>query len=187
MIASQTPWPSATSALRGGAQKARIRRSLLAGHDPASDRPGPSHCPQPIVGLARRRFPATLASAYNGTIMSSPQSARMPDGTAPGTVRVAGPALERFEQFSFASARLAHPVYYAGDYRSPPLLLLTGTCAREWGGPGLTDSLEFGILLLSWFLLFGFSVYLHTAARSDAYAAEGSELMLREAPFELLR
>jgi dienelactone hydrolase len=56
--------------------------------------------------------------------MSSLQSARMPDGTAPGTVRVAGPALERFEQFSFASARLAHPVYYAGDDRSPPLLLL---------------------------------------------------------------
>jgi dienelactone hydrolase len=39
-------------------------------------------------------------------------------------VRVAGPALERFEQFSFACGRLAHPVYYAGDYRSPPLLLL---------------------------------------------------------------
>jgi dienelactone hydrolase len=48
----------------------------------------------------------------------------MPDGTAPGTVRVGGPAIERFEQFSFASGRLAHPVYYAGDYRTPPLLLL---------------------------------------------------------------
>lgn len=56
--------------------------------------------------------------------MSSPQSARIPDGTAPGILRIAGPAMERFEQFSFASGRLAHPVYYAGDPRSPPLLLL---------------------------------------------------------------
>ena len=48
----------------------------------------------------------------------------MPDGTAPGAVRVAGPALERFEQFSFASEGLVHPVYYAGDYGAPPLLLL---------------------------------------------------------------
>jgi dienelactone hydrolase len=39
-------------------------------------------------------------------------------------VRAAGPALERFEQFSFASGRIAHPVYYAGDHQAPPLLLL---------------------------------------------------------------
>jgi dienelactone hydrolase len=49
---------------------------------------------------------------------------RIPDETAPGTGRVAGPPLDRFEQFSFASDGSAHPVYYAGDYRSPPLLLL---------------------------------------------------------------
>ena len=48
----------------------------------------------------------------------------MPDGTAPATLRVAGPALERFEQFSFASGGFAHPVYYAGDSSAPPLLLL---------------------------------------------------------------
>ena len=36
----------------------------------------------------------------------------------------AGPALERFEQFSFASDGVAHPVYYAGDHRAPALLLL---------------------------------------------------------------
>jgi dienelactone hydrolase len=39
-------------------------------------------------------------------------------------MRVAGPALDRFEQFSFASGRHAHPVYYAGDYQAPPLLLM---------------------------------------------------------------
>ena len=36
----------------------------------------------------------------------------------------AGPPLERFEQFSFASGGLVHPVYHAGDYSAPPLLLL---------------------------------------------------------------
>jgi hypothetical protein len=49
---------------------------------------------------------------------------RLPDGTAPGCARVAGPALEGFEQFSFASGRDVHPVYYAGDPLDPPLLLL---------------------------------------------------------------
>jgi dienelactone hydrolase len=39
-------------------------------------------------------------------------------------MRVEGPASRPFEQFSFASGGLAHPVYYAGDYRNPPLLLL---------------------------------------------------------------
>lgn len=48
----------------------------------------------------------------------------MPDEAAPGAGRVTGPALERFEQFSFASGESAHPVYYAGDHRAPPLLLL---------------------------------------------------------------
>ncbi len=32
--------------------------------------------------------------------------------------------MDGFEQFSFASDRLAYPVYYAGDHRNPPLLLL---------------------------------------------------------------
>ncbi len=48
----------------------------------------------------------------------------MPDGTAAGTEPVAGPTLGRFAQFSFAADGRAHPVYYAGDYRVPPLLLL---------------------------------------------------------------
>jgi dienelactone hydrolase len=39
-------------------------------------------------------------------------------------MRSAGPALEGFEQFSFASGDVAHPVYYAGDSRAPALLLL---------------------------------------------------------------
>ena len=39
-------------------------------------------------------------------------------------MRVAGPALERFEQFSFESGGIAHPVYHAGDPGAPPLLLL---------------------------------------------------------------
>jgi dienelactone hydrolase len=56
--------------------------------------------------------------------MTSRQAARIPDGTETGTVRVEGPTIERFEQFSFASGRVAHPVYYAGDYLTPPLLLL---------------------------------------------------------------
>ena len=53
-----------------------------------------------------------------------PALLRMPDEIAPGAGRVAGPALERFEQFSFAAGDSAHPVYYAGDNRAPPLLLL---------------------------------------------------------------
>lgn len=53
-----------------------------------------------------------------------PALLRMPDEIAPGAGRVAGPALERFEQFSFAAGASAHPVYYAGDNRSAPLLLL---------------------------------------------------------------
>lgn len=36
----------------------------------------------------------------------------------------AGPALEGFEQFSFTSGGIAHPVYHAGDSQAPPLLLL---------------------------------------------------------------
>lgn len=49
---------------------------------------------------------------------------RIPDETAPGAGRVAGPALDGFEQFSFASGEAAYPVYYAGDHQAPPLLLL---------------------------------------------------------------
>ena len=56
--------------------------------------------------------------------MPSRKAARIPDGTEPGTVRVEGPAIERFEQFSFASGRCAHPVYYAGHFHAPPLLVL---------------------------------------------------------------
>jgi dienelactone hydrolase len=48
----------------------------------------------------------------------------MPDEAAPGAGHVAGPALDGFEQFSFASGEAAHPVYYAGDHRASPLLLL---------------------------------------------------------------
>ncbi|HEY6926415.1 MAG TPA: dienelactone hydrolase family protein, partial [Steroidobacteraceae bacterium] len=36
----------------------------------------------------------------------------------------AGPALEGFEQFPFTSARIGHPVYYAGKREDPSLLLL---------------------------------------------------------------
>lgn len=56
--------------------------------------------------------------------MTPPQAARIPDGAAPGIVRVSGPPVERFEQFSFATGGLVHPVYYAGDPTAPPLLLL---------------------------------------------------------------
>jgi len=35
-----------------------------------------------------------------------------------------GPVVERFQQFSFTSGGLAHPVYYAGESRNPRLLLL---------------------------------------------------------------
>lgn len=37
---------------------------------------------------------------------------------------IRGPAIERFDQFSFASDSIAHSVYYAGDHRDPSLLLL---------------------------------------------------------------
>jgi dienelactone hydrolase len=55
---------------------------------------------------------------------SPPRNARIPDGTELGTEHVGGPAIDGFEQFAFASGRLAHAVYYAGDFRAPPLLLL---------------------------------------------------------------
>ena len=48
----------------------------------------------------------------------------IPDGTAPGCGRVCGPPIEGFEQFSFASGRVSHPVYHAGNHQAPPLLLL---------------------------------------------------------------
>ncbi len=57
-------------------------------------------------------------------MMTSPQAARIPDAIAPGVARMRGRAIERFDQFSFASGRLARPVYYAGDDRAPPLLLM---------------------------------------------------------------
>lgn len=55
--------------------------------------------------------------------MPSLQSARIPDTTSPGIVRRGG-AIARFDQFFFASGRIAHPVYYAGDHNAPPVLLL---------------------------------------------------------------
>jgi dienelactone hydrolase len=56
---------------------------------------------------------------------SSLAAGSSPDGgDAPESARAAGPALEGFEQFSFISGGVAHPVYYAGDYRDPPLLVL---------------------------------------------------------------
>lgn len=55
--------------------------------------------------------------------MPSLQPARIPDNTSPGIVR-RGRAIGRFDQFFFASGRLAHPVYYAGDHKDPPVLLL---------------------------------------------------------------
>lgn len=55
--------------------------------------------------------------------MPAPQPARIPDEAIAEIVRT-GPAIERFDQFFFASSGLAHPVYYAGDRRDPSLLLL---------------------------------------------------------------
>lgn len=56
--------------------------------------------------------------------MSSPPPARIPDNSAsPGSVR-RGREIGRFNQFFFASGRLAHPVYYAGDHQAPPVLVL---------------------------------------------------------------
>ena len=66
----------------------------------------------------------TLAYVYTATPMTPRQAARIPDATEPGIARVEGPAIERFEQFSFASGRIGHPVYYAGGHLNPPLLLL---------------------------------------------------------------
>jgi dienelactone hydrolase len=48
---------------------------------------------------------------------------RIPDSTGETVVRRGG-AMGRFDQFFFASGRLAHPVYYAGDRQAPPVLLL---------------------------------------------------------------
>lgn len=63
-------------------------------------------------------------SGYHGARMDPTPAVRIPDGTTPDIARVAGPAIGRFEQFSFASHGYAHPVYYAGDTRDPPLLIL---------------------------------------------------------------
>jgi dienelactone hydrolase len=54
--------------------------------------------------------------------MSSAPSARIPDSPGAGIVRRG--SVGRFEQFFFASGPLAHPVYYAGDPKAPPVLLL---------------------------------------------------------------
>jgi dienelactone hydrolase len=37
---------------------------------------------------------------------------------------LSGPAIEGFAQFSFASGDITHPVYYAGNDRDPPLLIM---------------------------------------------------------------
>ena len=55
--------------------------------------------------------------------MSSPPPARIPDSASPGSVRRRR-EIGRFDQFFFASGRLAHPVYYAGDHQAPPVLVL---------------------------------------------------------------
>ena len=55
--------------------------------------------------------------------MSSRQLTGIPDSAGTGIVR-RGRALGRFDQFFFASGRLAHPVYYGGDPEAPPVLLL---------------------------------------------------------------
>jgi dienelactone hydrolase len=55
--------------------------------------------------------------------MSSALPERIPDSPGAGIVRRGG-ATGRFEQFFFASGPLAHPVYYAGDPKAPPVLLL---------------------------------------------------------------
>jgi dienelactone hydrolase len=66
--------------------------------------------------------------------MSSPPPARIPDSTSARSVR-RGRAIGRFEQFFFASGRIAHPVYYAGDPEAPPVLLLPEIAGFS---PGLT-------------------------------------------------
>jgi len=55
--------------------------------------------------------------------MALPAPATIPDSAGAGIVRRGG-AVGAFEQFFFASGPLAHPVYYAGDPASPPVLLL---------------------------------------------------------------
>jgi dienelactone hydrolase len=52
------------------------------------------------------------------------QTGGIPDGSSPGTAPIRGGVIGRFDQFSFASGRLVHPVYYAGDLQAPPILLL---------------------------------------------------------------
>jgi dienelactone hydrolase len=56
--------------------------------------------------------------------MTSLQIAGIPDGTSPWTAPIRTRVIGRFDQFSFASGRLVHPVYYAGNHQAPPVLLL---------------------------------------------------------------
>ena len=55
--------------------------------------------------------------------MALPAPAGIPDSAGAGIVPRGG-AVGAFEQFFFAAGPLAHPVYYAGDPDSPPVLLL---------------------------------------------------------------
>ena len=42
----------------------------------------------------------------------------------PQAAPIRGRVIGRFEQFSFASERLVHSIYYGGDPQAPPVLLL---------------------------------------------------------------
>jgi dienelactone hydrolase len=57
-------------------------------------------------------------------MVCSLQIAQIPDRAALGIAPMRGGVIGRFDQFFFASGGSGHPVYYAGDQRAPPLLLL---------------------------------------------------------------
>jgi dienelactone hydrolase len=86
------------------------------------DETEPGEICQSLLQVALR-LPDETAPGEIGQSLSEVEL-RMPDENASGGGRVAGPVLEGFEQFSFTSGESAHPVYYAGDPRAPPLLLL---------------------------------------------------------------
>ena len=75
---------------------------------------------------------------------------RIPDNVGSPSTRIAKPALDGFEQFSFEADGNAHAVYYCGRRRDPPLLLMPEIAGLS---PGL-------ILFAKRLRSVGFQVYL---------------------------
>lgn len=64
------------------------------------------------------------ANAGAFSTMTKQERASIPDNLPPGVQKVRGPALDGFQQFSFAAAGFQHCVYYAGDPDARAILVM---------------------------------------------------------------